>query len=55
MDLYLELVENGGKEVCLQQNAYRRKVRNSITFIFRMKIALHFCVSARHHDIGEWK
>lgn len=55
MDLYLELVENGGKEVCLQQNAYRRKVRNPIKFIFRMKIALHFYVSARHHEIGEWK
>jgi hypothetical protein len=55
MVLYLEFVGNLSKEVFLQQNAYGRKVRDPIKFIFRMKIALRLCVSARHHEIEEWK
>jgi len=54
MDFCLRFVENGGEGGLNMgnKNAYRiAVVRNPIKFIFRMKMAVHFCMAA-HHLIG---
>jgi hypothetical protein len=58
MDFWSSL-EMTVEEVCLtiaNKDAYRsEELRNPIKFIFRMKIAVHFCMGAHHHRRGEWK